>query len=966
MEVIVFGGGEHYRDVFNAVAMMAGAGSMDSLLRLAMVLGLAMGIVKAAFDFDVGKILKWFLMAVVIYGVLWVPKVQVQVIDKFNPGLTGGAVANVPLGVGFTAAVTSQVGNRVIELTETTFADPADVRYSETGMIFGAKVFERMRTVRITNPRFDQNMQAFVRGCIYYDVLTGYYSMGQLANADDIWQYVTVTRPQNPGRSIEYVDSAGATTIVTCQQAAASLDGEWAAEIPNAQRMFEKRVRPSLAEASLQSENTSEIQTLHTMVFGSSKSATEVFKQLLMANSVRRGMSSFAAEAGGSAMDVVAETQADIQTRNTQKLLGSVAEKAIVVLKIVVDLLFIGMFPVLFPAFLLPGVGTKMMQGYLTGFLYLQLWGPMYVILNKIIMGRAVTDTAAAAYIPGESLGLKIANLESIGSLNADISAVAGAMTMMIPVLAGMLTKGAMAIGGAGESLMRQFSSGAEAAGAAATTGNFSFGNSAFDNHSWNNLSANRHQTSALLDRGNASVVDGQLNTHSFGSAGGYSFQGARSTPAVGMNVAQGVSNALVSQASQSREMGRQIDQTYSEAQSRTRQQIAEASTTYSRGGEFTSSRGTENRASFASMASELDSVSRQLSETTGMNINDAKSVVGRVAAEASGGISTPGSGVSPLSAGAKLSGGVEGSRSSTTTRSAAENKAYELLSNSQFSRRAEQATAETASSMWTERHGKSDQFRLANSDVFATSQSVAKSVRDYENEARAFTQRAEIAQTQSAQLQEAYDHQFVGWARQRLANQEEATGPIGAQRFGEIMNPTNAQDRDLLNELAQSFFLDLGKRIQAPPEIAAAANMESSVSAPTVASGAELRAGHAAGAGRLDQLSGAVDASLGGRPGPITPVVDLSPADGIRAQTDAAGAAARSAERPDFQRGMARGAGELLGDVVGAGAGAIDAIANAGRAAGQTIGSAVTGGDGTRATQQETGAARLGGRVAK
>lgn len=955
MEVIVFGGGEHYRDVFNAVAMMAGAGSMDSLLRLAMVLGLAMGIVKAAFDFDVGKILKWFLMAVVIYGVLWVPKVQVQVIDKFNPGLTGGAVANVPLGVGFTAAVTSQVGNRVIELTETTFADPADVRYSETGMIFGAKVFERMRTVRITNPRFDQNMQAFVRGCIYYDVLTGYYSMGQLANADDIWQYVTVTRPQNPGRSIEYVDSAGATTIVTCQQAAASLDGEWAAEIPNAQRMFEKRVRPSLAEASLQSENTSEIQTLHTMVFGSSKSATEVFKQLLMANSVRRGMSSFAAEAGGSAMDVVAETQADIQTRNTQKLLGSVAEKAIVVLKIVVDLLFIGMFPVLFPAFLLPGVGTKMMQGYLTGFLYLQLWGPMYVILNKIIMGRAVTDTAAAAYIPGESLGLKIANLESIGSLNADISAVAGAMTMMIPVLAGMLTKGAMAIGGAGESLMRQFSSGAEAAGAAATTGNFSFGNSAFDNHSWNNLSANRHQTSALVDRGNASFVDGNLNTHAFGSLGAYSFQAARSTPGSAMNVAQGVSNALVNQASRSREVGRAVDQTYSEAQSRTRQEIAEFATAYSKGGEFSTSRGTESRASFAAMKSELDSVSEQLSATTGMHVNDAKAVVGRIAAEVSGGASTP-AGVSPLNFGVKGSAGVEGSRSSTTSRTAAENKAYELLSNTQFSRRAEQATAETANSMWTERYGKSEQFRLANTDVFATSETVANSVREYENQAQSFTRRAEIAQTQSAQLQSSYDSQFTEWARQRLIGQQEATGPIDYTRAGEILNPRTTPDRALHEELVQSFYNEvLAPKVQAPPEVAAAAEMPSNVSPPDVKSAAELQAGHASGASRLDRLSGAVDASLAGRPGAIPSVVDLAPADGIRAQTSAAGAAVRASEKPDFDKG-------LLSDAAQAAGGAIDTVRSAGRSVGQSIGGVFASPDNTRATQQETGAARLGG----
>ena len=101
----------------------------------------------------------------------------------------------------------------------------------------------------------------------------------------------------------------------------------------------------------------------------------------------------------------MAETQAEVQTRNTQQLLGGVAEKAIVILKIVVDLLFIGMFPVLFPAFLLPGLGPRMIQGYLTGFLYLQLWGPMYVIVHKISMGDRRHQVGRCSLHSGQRTG---------------------------------------------------------------------------------------------------------------------------------------------------------------------------------------------------------------------------------------------------------------------------------------------------------------------------------------------------------------------------------------------------------------------------------------------------------------------------------------------------------------------------------------------------------------------------------
>ena len=50
-EVVTFGGGEHYRDMFNAVALMAGGSGMSSLIRLFLILGLAVGIMKAMFDF---------------------------------------------------------------------------------------------------------------------------------------------------------------------------------------------------------------------------------------------------------------------------------------------------------------------------------------------------------------------------------------------------------------------------------------------------------------------------------------------------------------------------------------------------------------------------------------------------------------------------------------------------------------------------------------------------------------------------------------------------------------------------------------------------------------------------------------------------------------------------------------------------------------------------------------------------
>jgi conjugal transfer mating pair stabilization protein TraG len=845
-EVVTYGGGEHYRDMFNAVALMAGGSGMSSLMRLFLVLGLAVGIMKAMADFNVGQILKWFIMSAVIYGVLWVPKVQVQVVDRYNPGLTGGAVANVPIGVGVVASMSSRVGARTIDLMETAFSTPDDVRYSKTGMIYGAKLFERMRAFRITDARFDANMQAFIRGCVYYDILTNRYSVGDLAGVSDIWAFVTTTHAPNPGRSIEYLPASGAPSIVTCQAAATALNAEWAAELPRAKRTQGRRLMPNVAESALETEISRQVETMHQMTFGASRTANSVFQQLLMANAMRRGLTSFAAEAGGSALDVVAETQADIQARNTQFLLGSVGEKAIVVLKIVTELLFIGLFPILMPAFLLPAVGLKLMQGYFAGFLYLQLWGPMYVILHKIMMGSVVTKTAAAAYLPGATPGLKIANLESIGSVNADIAATAGVMIMMIPVMAGLLTRGAMAVGSQIENL-QPFRSGAEAAGSASATGNLSFGNTAFDNHSWNNLSGNRWQTSASVDMGNAAWTDRNLNTHQLGAGGAYAFTGARSTPAVEMRMTDGVSRAATEQASHYRDVGSAVDRTWSQAQSRVRSDIIDGSRTWSQGHDWRSSVSSERRDGVSSFMQELDSVSSSLQKRLGVTEREAKQLTARAAteiyADASVGMGVPGG--TGAKAGVRSSAGVDASRSRGAESQVGLDAARQELSSRNWGEKVERYTADVAQENWSSNKAYQQAYREVQSDTFSSSQSVADTLRRFENEGRRWEERADYARTQSAAMERTYAQEFAAFAESRLLGARNAYGiEIDRVRLGEILNPTNAADRAMLDTTAGSFFAEKAAQIETPQMLAANRNRESHVTPLTPFTTDDLLAG--------------------------------------------------------------------------------------------------------------------------
>jgi conjugal transfer mating pair stabilization protein TraG len=95
---------------------------------------------------------------VLVYGVLFVPRVTVGVVDK-----TGGTpvrvVANVPFGMAALGGLTSSIGNSITELFETAFqtlpgpaALPAELSYQQNGLMFGSRLIQETRRASIPDP----------------------------------------------------------------------------------------------------------------------------------------------------------------------------------------------------------------------------------------------------------------------------------------------------------------------------------------------------------------------------------------------------------------------------------------------------------------------------------------------------------------------------------------------------------------------------------------------------------------------------------------------------------------------------------------------------------------------------------------------------------------------------------------------------------------------------------------------
>lgn len=618
IEIFTVGGGEYIVNVLNAVASWTGAGGYKSLIQVTMVMGLALAVIVLAFNQDWRAWLNWFLGATLIYMCLMVPRMDVHVTDRVNPSLAPANVANVPLGLALMASFTSQVGDYLTRSAELVFGLPDDLNYSKNGMIYGARLMEATRSLRISDPEFAANLDEHIRQCVFYDLLLGRYSMKQLAESDDIW---TTIAPGSAARAQKFVtrqaDDSVTASIVTCRDAYTSLSNQWAGLVDsmalNAGRQLYPRQTAALAKTKL----LADLPVAYQYLSGVSKNASDIFRQVLTINAMNQAMHGFAGASGTSSVDVFAQTRADIQTERTYASIAENAMKWVPILNVVLTVVFYAMFPVIFPLFLMPKTGPLALRGYVTGFFYLAAWGPLFVILHMILMFKGASDVAAA----GSGTGLSLATFAGMTDVNRDIGLLAGYLVASVPFLAGGIAKGALAISGQATSYLNPSQNAAEEAAREASTGNVSLGNSNLDNST---VFSRQFAQGAL----NPSISYGAPQTRGFSDVGTQttSFGGAEFatvpnsqypfTPTLG----QDFTSRLSIMASQSRGQSETYSNLAQQSTSSAVTRFNEIRNAYSQGRSSETVSGTGSNDSIGTAFSEVDNASTTLQRQFGLS----------------------------------------------------------------------------------------------------------------------------------------------------------------------------------------------------------------------------------------------------------------------------------------------------------------------------------------------------------
>lgn len=498
LEMIVCGFGDIYAEFFNAIARSLGNDSYTSLVRVSVLLSGFSVLASFIFSRDIFSIIKWFFIFYIIIYIFFLPKITLNITDRI--GNKPYPVANVPLGLGIIASVSTRLSDGLTRLTEMNFSLPDGLKYQQTGMIFSAQLMKASTQFEITDPRMESNMQSFVQQCVFYDLFFKKYTLKDLVSSADIWEFLQHQK-QSPVRGFIYSEIDNNSTFKTCKEAFPLLTAEWRKVLEEAKgqyrgRLFSQQRLPGDPFAKYLRVSYSFLTKLAEI------QADKIMQQTMMANAIERGAIDLGAKVdANAALKSYAYVRAQSQKRMTNQTVAEMAAYWLPLIKVCLELILYGAFIFVILIAIFP-FGATTLKTYLYTLFWIQLWPPLFAIFNLLISYHAQTEIAST--ING---GVSMQSLSSLSQMTSDLIGLAGYMSLSVPAIAGGLLWGmhnafaqvSQYVGGVAQSASTQ-------AASEAVSGNFSLGNTSIANHNAFNTSTNKLDTNLKVATGAGSL----------------------------------------------------------------------------------------------------------------------------------------------------------------------------------------------------------------------------------------------------------------------------------------------------------------------------------------------------------------------------------------------------------------------------------------------------------------------------
>jgi hypothetical protein len=520
MNIYTYWNLDSVRTALNGVALLVGGADWLGLMQSIVLVGLLISATVGLTKFRVVEPLMHIGMLALIYGVMFVPKVTVGIVDVRSN--TATSVSNVPLGLAFFASTTSHIGKFLTDKFETMFTGPDSLKFSRTGLGWGANAQAALTGQMSSDPMTMEIARNVVRACINPEISEYPHKYKELLESNNMMQTILQPLWINGGRvvNIPSTDPNFPYTFVGCTTGVTTLRDRLNITEPQRMtglaRVLLKDTPPATANGLIGSY----LASSEGIMLNASRSAADMIRQATMVNLMNDSAGSLAIARGDPSAAQVATglALARQQTIGSNRVMAQLGAEALPKIRNIAEALLIATFPIVILMMLAAGAAAGApLKAYVMSCAWVQLWAPLYALVNALYTPLSASRLTAA--LDGAA-NQTLANSDAL--LNAALTEqnMAGALVMMVPALAYALVKG----GEAGfNSAMSAMTSGASSAasrqGGETAIGNTSFGNASWGNASMNNMGANKWDTNTGFASGRTSLGSG-LTGANYGTSG--------------------------------------------------------------------------------------------------------------------------------------------------------------------------------------------------------------------------------------------------------------------------------------------------------------------------------------------------------------------------------------------------------------------------------------------------------------
>jgi conjugal transfer mating pair stabilization protein TraG len=448
-EIYAYGNVDTLTGVFNAIAAIMGGADYFGLIKTVAITG----VLVAAFAglFTPGRFAGWgwFIGFMLVYNAMFVPKVEVVVVDKLG-SQSPVAIGNVPIGVAFFGHYTSLVGDVMTRFFETAFQVipdpnaqlPTELAYQKNGVMFGNRLIQASRAANVKDPQLRTDLIAYVYNCTVYDLQDGTIDPATFAQSTDIW---SLMGNPNPARFSTW---GNPVQVDTCPNVYTQLANRLPAEIARARSMLAFQLNPTMDPAMAPGVIDGQIQQAYTKtrIATAAQGAGDLLRQNIMINLMQdtNSLAGLKLNNPAGTMLATARANATASTNASFLTMGHIAAQALPMVRNVIEAVVYAVFPFILLLFLLAqGRGLALaIKSFVMSLVWIQLWPPLYAILNYVGTLASARNLAAAANMGNNTQGLALDTAASIYQGAISDQAIAGYMVVSIPIIATAIIKG--------------------------------------------------------------------------------------------------------------------------------------------------------------------------------------------------------------------------------------------------------------------------------------------------------------------------------------------------------------------------------------------------------------------------------------------------------------------------------------------------------------------------------------------